>query len=312
MARSLRRQHLRLLALSVGALAVMGTSAGLLVASYLSDLAARGPAANLFGAERWLYLLAAIAAALFLPVLQARWQADIAIHLREDLRSLLRLFRDVRQGTVRPSYPMALEEFSEAFEHMRNHGRKLVAEKARLTEAGLIDHLSQLGNRRDFEARLQELFEALRSHGPSSLLLIDVDRFKQVNDRHGHDAGDALITGFSSALRTSVRGTDILARLGGDEFCVVYPYANLAQARVFAERLRRELPRELALTRGIRHELRWTGGLSVMSDKDTKPEDVLWRADQALLRAKEAGRNRTMSFDPETGLLEAPRGIMPS
>lgn len=222
-------------------------------------------------------------------------------YVRHDIQSLIRMFQDLREGSVRVSYPMALKEFSEIFEYLRDRGQKLVKEKEKLKDMGLMDHLSQLGNRRHFETRLKELFEAAKSNGPSSVLIIDMDHFKAVNDKHGHDAGDALIVGFANALRKVVRQTDVLARLGGDEFCIIYSYAPLNKATALVERLRRQLPREIPLTKGVMHSLRWTGGLSTMHDKDTKPDDVLWRADQALLQAKETGRNNTKIYDPETG-----------
>lgn len=222
--------------------------------------------------------------------------------VRHDIESLIRLFRDLREGSARVDYPMELSEFGAIFEYLRDRGQKLVEEKEKLKGMGLIDHLSQLSNRRHFETRLQELFEASKANGPSSVLIIDMDHFKQVNDRHGHDAGDALIVGFANALRKTVRQTDVLARLGGDEFCIIYAYVPLAKAQVLVERLRAQLPREIPLTKGVIHQLRWTGGLSAMSDKDGKPDDVLWRADQALLQAKEGGRNNTKLCDPVTGL----------
>jgi diguanylate cyclase (GGDEF)-like protein len=125
------------------------------------------------------------------------------------------------------------------------------------------------------------------------VLIIDVDHFKLVNDEHGHDAGDALIVGFSEALRAVVRNTDFIARLGGDEFCIIYTYTRLDKAKDLVERLRRELPRYINLPKGVVHTLRWTGGLSSMRDSDRKFDDVLWRADQALLQAKQGGRNNT-------------------
>ena len=222
--------------------------------------------------------------------------------VRHDIESLIRLFHDLREGSARVDYPMELSEFGAIFEYLRDRGQKLVEEKEKLKGMGLIDHLSQLSNRRHFEMRLKKLFEASKANGPSSVLIIDMDHFKQVNDRHGHDAGDALIVGFANALHKAVRQTDVLARLGGDEFCIIYAYAPLAKAQVLVERLRAQLPRELPLTKGIIHQLRWTGGLSAMHDKDAKPDDVLWRADQALLQAKEGGRNNTKLCDPVTGL----------
>ena len=107
-----------------------------------------------------------------------------------------------------------------------------------------------------------------------------------------------------------VRQTDVLVRLGGDEFCIIYSYAPLAKATALVDRLRKQLPREIPLTKGVTHQLRWTGGLSAMHDKDTKPDDVLWRADQALLLAKEAGRNATRVYDPSVGEIAKKRIIV--
>ena len=226
--------------------------------------------------------------------------------VRDDIQSLIRLFRDLRDNTVRVEYPMALKEFSGIFGYLRDRGQKLHEEREKLRDMGLMDHLSQLSNRRHFEMRLKELFDASKANGPSSVLIIDMDHFKAVNDKHGHDAGDALIVAFANAVRKVVRQADVLARLGGDEFCIIYAYAPMEKARVLAERLRKQLPREMALTKGVMHQLRWTAGLSVMHDKDTKPDDVLWRADQALFQAKEAGRNITRIYDPVSGLPAKP------
>lgn len=260
---------------------------------------------------RMKYLLAAILvlAGIMLVVLFRLYRRTVTA-VRHDIKSLIRMFRDLREGSVRVGYPMALREFSEIFDYLRDRGQKLVAEKEKMKNMGLLDHLSQLNNRRYFEQRLKELFEASRANGPSSVLIIDMDHFKQVNDNHGHDAGDALIVGFANALRKVVRQTDVLARLGGDEFCIIYAFAPLDKAKVLVDRLRRQLPREIPLTKGVIHRLRWTGGLSAMHDKDVKPDDVLWRADQALLQAKETGRNITRVYDPATGAPEKKRVIV--
>uniref|UniRef100_UPI003559FDC1 GGDEF domain-containing protein n=1 Tax=Sulfuricaulis sp. TaxID=2003553 RepID=UPI003559FDC1 len=258
------------------------------------------PSAILSG-NRIFYFAFILLALLVIFVVLFRLYLQTAGAVRHDIRSLIRMFRDLREGGVRVDYPMALHEFAEIFDYLRDRGQRLVEEKEKMKSMGLVDHLSQLGNRRHFEERLKELFEASKANGPSSVLMIDMDFFKKVNDVHGHDAGDALIVGFASALRKVVRQNDVLARLGGDEFCIIYTYASLENAKNFVERLRRQLPREIPLTKGVIHQLRWTGGLSTMYDKDTKPDDVLWRADQALLQAKEAGRNITKVYDPATG-----------
>ncbi|MEW6331480.1 MAG: diguanylate cyclase [Pseudomonadota bacterium] len=269
------------------------------------------PPPPILSGNRIYYFAVILAALVAIFIVQFRLYRRTLHAVRHDIHSLIRMFRDLREGSVRVGYPMALKEFAEIFDYLRDRGQKLMKEKEKLKDMGLMDHLSQLGNRRHFEARLKELFESSKANGPSSVLIIDMDHFKQVNDKHGHDAGDALIVGFANALRKVVRQTDVLARLGGDEFCIIYTYASLDKAKALAERLRRQLPREITLPKGVIHQLRWTGGLSAMHDKDAKPDDVLWRADQALFQAKEAGRNVTKVYDPVAGL-PAKKQIMSS
>ena len=246
-----------------------------------------------FSVVALLYLVLMTIAVFGVLAVLLRLYRVVGAAVRHDVRSLTRMFRDVREGEVRENYPIALREFADTLSYLRTSGRKLVLEKKRLKNLGLMDHLSQLSNRRHFERRLQKLFEARMSKGGSAVLLIDLDHFKAVNDQHGHDCGDALIVQFSRALRSCVRHSDFLARLGGDEFCIIYPYTSVEHADKYAQRLRQQLPRELSLMNNVVHTLRWTGGLSAMIDTDTKFDDVLWRADRALLHAKEAGRNNT-------------------
>jgi len=250
--------------------------------------------AALLAGDRLYYFFFVVVAALSLIVMSFSLYRSTVRSVQHDLMSLANMIRDVRSGTVRKNYPMELDEFASALLYIKDSGKKLIEEKHRLREMGFIDHLSQLSNRRHFELRLKEMFETRKINGPSSLLILDVDRFKSVNDRYGHAAGDELIVKFSNALRSCVRQTDVLARLGGDEFCIIYTFTPLEEARALAERLRKQLPREIPLSHGLVHLLRWSGGLSTMRETDGKPDDVLTRADQALLRAKESGRNVTL------------------
>lgn len=288
MARSLKRLHTTALA-GVLICLVFATTAGYLFISTLHIGAWSGIAVA--------YLAVAVAALVGVVVINVLVYRTIGA-VREDIRSVVQMFKDVHLGMVRLDYPVVFREFAVAQRYLQGWGRELLAERERLKDMGLVDHLSQLSNRRHFEIRLKEIFDNLPTHGPSSILVIDADRFKQVNDQYGHDAGDALITKFAAALRTHVRNTDILARLGGDEFCIIYTYMPLAKAKEFADRLRRDLPTKIELKPGVHHELHWSGGLSAFHDSDARPDDPLRRADQALLRAKEAGRNRTAIFDP--------------
>jgi diguanylate cyclase (GGDEF)-like protein len=288
MARSLKRLHIMALA-GVLACVVFAVGAGyLFVVNLYAGILSGSTVAYL------VIVLAALAGVVAINIMVYRTISAV----RGDIRSVVQMFKDVHEGSVRLDYPVAFREFAVAQRYLQGWGRELLAERERLKDMGLVDHLSQLSNRRHFDIRLKEIFDNLRTHGPSSVLIIDADRFKQVNDNHGHDAGDALITKFAAALRTHVRSTDVLARLGGDEFCIIYTYAPLAKAREFAERLRRDLPKLIELKSGVQHELHWSGGLSTFHESDARPDDSLRRADQALLRAKEAGRNRTAVYDP--------------
>jgi len=219
-----------------------------------------------------------------------------------DIRSIARIFQDMREGNIRVDYPIEFSDFKKIFTYLRHSGMKMVKQQQRLRSMGLIDHLSQQHNRRAFEKRLEALFERAKSTGPSSVLIIDLDHFKQVNDSYGHDVGDNLIVGFSDAVKRLVRSTDFLARLGGDEFCIIFPHIDLEHAISRVAHLRHELPDRIVLTPSYQHPLRWTGGLATIQNGDVHPDDVLKRADQALFKAKEAGRNRTCYYQHPLGV----------
>ncbi|MBI5611818.1 MAG: GGDEF domain-containing protein [Gammaproteobacteria bacterium] len=252
--------------------------------------------------QRSIYLLLVVAAVLVAIVGVSHVHYLTMRAMDNDIRSIARIFQDMREGNIRVDYPIEFADFRKIFTYLRHSGMKLVKQQQRLRSMGLIDHLSQQHNRRAFEKRLDALFERARSTGPSSVLIIDLDHFKQVNDNYGHDVGDNLIVGFSEAVKRLVRNTDFLARLGGDEFCIIFPHIDLERAISRVAALRHELPEQIVLTPSYQHPLRWTGGLAVIQDGDAHPDEVLKRADQALLKAKEAGRNRTFYYQHPLGV----------
>jgi diguanylate cyclase (GGDEF)-like protein len=213
--------------------------------------------------------------------------------LKHDQHLLARMFKDIRSGMVHQGYPIQLAEFRELSRYLTESGGKLVQERRRLEDMGMTDHLSKLPNRRALDQRLEQLFLKSGTGFPMSVLLLDIDHFKQVNDNLGHDAGDELVSLFAAALRQELRETDFVARMGGDEFCVLFPYTELETACNLAERLRQHLPQTLELKPGTSYIVSWTGGLSAIERGDTDHEQVLWRADKALLMAKQAGRKRS-------------------
>ncbi len=173
--------------------------------------------------------------------------------------------------------------------------RDTIADRSR---AAATDVLTGGHNRRYFAKHMaRELKRAQRFQSTLSLLLLDIDHFKQVNDRHGHAAGDEILKQFSNRIRYSLpRDYDWSARLGGEEFVVVLPQTDLAGARVVAERLRKAVEEtpfqisqaELSITVSV--------GMSALTtlDADIEPsaQALLDQADHYLYRSKIAGRNR--------------------
>ncbi len=176
--------------------------------------------------------------------------------------------------------------------------RALVRANARLRELSLVDALTGIGNRRAFEQSIRAIWANCAADQRSlSLLMIDIDNFKDFNDHYGHPEGDACVTRVASAIRATLRARDdCVMRYGGDEFAVLLPGADIDEARRCAERTHAAVS---AL--GLRHEKSATsttvtlsiGAASVVPGSGRRPRSLIERADQALLRAKSLGRNRT-------------------
>ena len=161
------------------------------------------------------------------------------------------------------------------------------------------DPLTGLFNRRRFEQELSlQIAYADRYEAAVSVLLIDLDRFKTINDSHGHRAGDEVICSAASALRGRLRVNDVVARLGGDEFAVLLPATGTAEAVYVAEQLR-------AAVAGERHgesaDLTVTASIGVATAErgEISADDLLADADIAMYEAKDAGRDRVARFDPD-------------
>jgi diguanylate cyclase (GGDEF)-like protein len=170
---------------------------------------------------------------------------------------------------------------------------RLAHDKADLARLVVTDPLTGLFNRRHFTIRLEEeIGRAAREHTSLTILVVDVDYFKSVNDRFGHAAGDAVLRGVSVVIRRSIRFFDVCARMGGDEF-VVALQGTEENALQTAERLRRrvetwrpaeDLPPDIRVTVSI--------GLATLRPDTVDAKELMARADRALYAAKLAGRNR--------------------
>jgi two-component system cell cycle response regulator len=179
--------------------------------------------------------------------------------------------------------------------------KKRFAEKLRdnvqmSIEAAITDALTGLHNRRYMEIHLGTLVEQAGARGrPLSILVLDIDFFKAINDGYGHSAGD--LKEFSRRLKKAVRGIDLACRFGGEEFVVVMPDTSVAMASMVAERLRKRIATEPFRinqnTRTVQATI--SVGIAAMRSVEDRPSDIIRRADEALYRAKRQGRNRVVA-----------------
>ncbi len=163
--------------------------------------------------------------------------------------------------------------------------RKLVQDGLRLS---VIDPLTGLYNRRYVDQHLAKLaLAAPEKKAPLTLLIFDIDRFKSVNDRFGHEIGDLALRVFADRLRKHLRGVDLIARIGGEEFLVALPGVDLTKGCAAAERMRKVAA---ASTPGA-PRITVSVGVATLKPDDKNPDDLIRRADQALYKAKSGGRN---------------------
>jgi diguanylate cyclase (GGDEF)-like protein len=163
-----------------------------------------------------------------------------------------------------------------------------------LETCAVQDPLTLLHNRRYFDLRLaKEVSFADRHHAPLSLLMLDIDHFKRVNDEHGHLTGDRLLVELAAYLRAAVRGSDVLARIGGEEFGAILRQTTAEGARNLGERLRAGVENMPFVTATGRLPVTISIGVATMAgDEGPTAGGLLEMADRQLYRAKKEGRNR--------------------
>jgi two-component system chemotaxis response regulator CheY len=195
---------------------------------------------------------------------------------------------------VKPIEPVELKARVKVGLRLQRALFDLAAKNEILEKLALTDALTGLANRRAFLEALDAEVARVARHGrPASLLFLDLDNFKRVNDGHGHAAGDEVLSGFSQVLKRSCRRGDLAARIGGEEFAVLLPTTGRIPAALVAERIRRATE---AHPLGRTSAVGVTVSIGVASTEEL-PEpreaaELLRRADAALYRAKAEGRNR--------------------
>lgn len=163
--------------------------------------------------------------------------------------------------------------------------------------AAMCDPLTKTGNRAAMSNALQrEIQLANRYHQSLSMMVIDIDHFKKVNDNYGHAAGDDVICNVAKAITTVCRETDLTFRFGGEEFVVLLNKTDAAGARVIAERVRRYIAAQETKTE--KHNISVTASIGTAElNQDDTSDSLFERADSALYKAKQQGRNKVVSYD---------------
>ncbi|MEW6313826.1 MAG: diguanylate cyclase [Pseudomonadota bacterium] len=181
-------------------------------------------------------------------------------------------------------------------EEIRQFAAELAVANRRLQEAATMDFLTGLPNRRFAMGRIeQEWAMSSRSGRPLSCMLIDIDHFKQVNDTHGHDVGDAALQHVANTLKQHGRTSDVVCRLGGEEFLVICPDTDMAAAMQAAERLRQAMHADAFRNGALILPLTISIGVASRNAQTATSDVLIKEADCAVYAAKKAGRDRIMS-----------------
>jgi diguanylate cyclase (GGDEF)-like protein len=194
---------------------------------------------------------------------------------------------------LRQSIRNAVEKV--ALLHQVEHQRR------ELNRLATFDDLTELYNRRCFMERLTEEIARYRRYGsPLSVLLLDLDHFKRINDTHGHLVGDRVLRSVGRLLRTSLRITDLAARYGGEEFCVLAANTDLAVAETLGERLREAIAAQIQVVNdAVAFRVTCSIGAAEAGPEIQDGLELLARADAALYEAKHSGRNCVRRADPD-------------
>lgn len=287
------REGLQALRAAAGLLDAAGLRARALLAHTEADLhEALGDAASALAAlRRW----QALNARRSQQASKARYQAAA---LQTELLKLQHRLEETdarRRATERARAEMAL-----ANRALSRKIEEVQALQAALREQATQDALTGLFNRRHLNDTLPQMLAlALRERQPLAAVVIDLDHFKAVNDTHGHAAGDALLAGFGRLLREQLRGSDLAFRYGGEEFCLLMPNTRVAAAQTKVEALLQAWHGQaFELDSGALGGLGFSAGVADTLGSAPTPHALLRAADDALLRAKRAGRRRVLAALP--------------
>lgn len=250
--------------------------------------------AGLMGARDKILLITAL-----LSVVIGGSAVLVARHIITPLQELTGGVEQVAGGDLSVSIPVRRgDELGMVTSMFNQMVQRLQESQARLEELATTDPLTGLANRKQIMADLEQQMEKFCRHATTfSLLMLDIDFFKKVNDSYGHQAGDSVLVGLASILGTILRSLDTAGRYGGEEFLIILDTTDQSQAVQTAERIRQAVEKHLFHWQG--HELRVTVsiGAGAINTSDETVDSLIARVDEALYRAKTEGRNRICTPD---------------
>ena len=192
------------------------------------------------------------------------------------------------------------QELERDREEIRRFAAELAVSNRRLQEAALTDTLTGFPNRRYAIDRIQqEWLASTRSGRPLSCMIIDIDNFTRINDTYGHDAGDSVLRAAADALRSALRGQDVICRTGGDEFLVICPETELTAALSCGERLRGAVDALKVAAGDVELQVSISVGVAVRDTSMADLDALMKRADEGAYLAKQRGRNRIEAMQQE-------------
>lgn len=203
----------------------------------------------------------------------------------------------LRMGAAR-QYVKLLNQWEHDRAQLKQFSAELAMSNRKLQHYALIDQLTGLQNRRaGMESLTQAWSVAERSGDPVTMMMIDIDHFKEVNDAHGHAVGDQVLIEVARTIRRSARKEDAVCRMGGEEFLVICRNADLSSSRHAAERLRKAVASLRVAADGEQLGVTISVGLAAREDDMVDPGALVNAADKALYAAKKKGRNRTCRYE---------------
>lgn len=243
-----------------------------------------------------LIIVLAIGLAMIGAVLGAVWLSrSVLIPLREFERGMTHFANDNLSYRLDLNHDNEIGQLAREFNTM---AERLMAHHNKLEELSIRDGLTGLYNRRELEKRLhEETQRARRYNRPYSVLMLDVDHFKDVNDRYGHQSGDDVLIAVADLVRLNVRPVDVVCRYGGEELAVILPETDESGARIVAERIRRTIEESITTTpQGDTINVTVSIGLAGFPRDSVTGAGLIHAADQALYAAKMDGRNIVRNY----------------